>query len=311
MKKLRLIALAAALAAALSGCGVQTPTETPAPTPVPTEAPAEIYAYDGYAAREEYPLDEASLENAAARFRNVYDAYLAGTGSRVYLSVIPDKNYFLAGPAGKRSLDYDYLVSYMRGGMDYAEYIDLFPYLELEDYYRTDLHWAQDKIADCAAALLAGMDAGETGDLEAVDTGAVLSGTYAAETGLEPDELRILESETLKSCTAYNYETSSACEIYDMQAAFGEHPYDMFLGGSVSLVSIENPGAETDRELVIFRDSFASSLAPLLADGYARITLVDIRYIASSLLDRFVDFHGQDVLFLYSVPVLNNSITLK
>ena len=311
MKRLKLAALAAALAAVLSGCGTQASAPTPEPTPIATDSPAEIYSYDGYAAREEYPLDEASLENAVTRLRSVYDSYLADTGSRVYLSVIPDKNYFLADAAGKRSLDYDYLVSYMRGGMDYAEYIDLFPYLELEDYYRTDLHWSQDRIADAAAALLAGMDAGKTGEFEVVDTGAVLSGVYAEETGLEPDEIRILESETIQSCTAYNFESASSCEIYDMQAAFGEHPYDMFLGGSLSIVSVENPQAETDRELIIFRDSFASSIAPLLVDGYARITLVDIRYVAGSLLGRFVDFHGQDVLFLYSVPVLNNSITMK
>lgn len=311
MKKLKLIALTAALAAALSGCGAHTPAQTPSPTPDATEPPAEIYAYDGYAAREEYPLDEASLENAVSRFKNVYDTYLSGTGSRVFLSVIPDKNRFLADPAGKRSLDYDYLVSYMRDGMDYAEYIDLFPYLELGDYYRTDMHWAQDKLADCADALLAGMDAGEAGEFATVDTGALLAGVYAGETGLEPDKMLILESETLKKCTAYNYETSSSCEIYDMQAALGEHPYDMFLCGSVSIVSVENPEAETERELIIFRDSFASSIAPLLMAGYARVTLVDIRYMQSSFLGRFVDFHGQDVLFLYSVPVLNNSITLK
>ena len=37
------------------------------------------------------------------------------------------------------------------------------------------------------------------------------------------------------------------------------------------------------------------------------MTLVDVRYIPSAMLDRFIDFHGQDVLFLYSTLVLNNS----
>jgi len=41
------------------------------------------------------------------------------------------------------------------------------------------------------------------------------------------------------------------------------------------------------------------------------VTLVDIRYIQIDVLDRFLDFHGQDVLLLYSVPVLNNSGTIK
>lgn len=91
----------------------------------------------------------------------------------------------------------------------------------------------------------------------------------------------------------------------------GERPYELFLSGSISLLSIENPNAETDRELIVFRDSFGSSLAPLLAEGYAKITLADIRYLPSSQMGKLLDFTDTDVLFLYSVPVLNNSDTLK
>ena len=60
----------------------------------------------------------------------------------------------------------------------------------------------------------------------------------------------------------------------------------------------------------IFRDSFGSSIAPLLSEGYAKITLVDIRYLRADLLERFIEFKNQDVLFLYSTSVLNHSETL-
>ena len=36
-----------------------------------------------------------------------------------------------------------------------------------------------------------------------------------------------------------------------------------------------------------------------------------VRYLSSQLLDKFVEFNGQDVLFLYSTLVLNNSNTIK
>ena len=85
----------------------------------------------------------------------------------------------------------------------------------------------------------------------------------------------------------------------------------MFLSGSKSLLTIENPNATTDKELIIFRDSFGSSIAPLLAEGYAKITLVDIRYMSPNMLGNFMEFTDQDVLFLYSTGVLNNSITIK
>ena len=110
----------------------------------------------------------------------------------------------------------------------------------------------------------------------------------------------------------YNYETGKPGAVYDMEKGAGNDPYELFLSGSISLLSIENPNAETDRELIVFRDSFGSSLIPLLAEGYGTVYAVDIRYIASDALQRVVSFpQGADVLFLYSTTVLHNSITLK
>jgi len=96
-----------------------------------------------------------------------------------------------------------------------------------------------------------------------------------------------------------------------MELGEGRDPYEMYLCGSKSLITIENPNSLSDKELIIFRDSFGSTLAPLLIESYKKITLVDIRYLQSAFVGRFVEFDKQDVLFLYSVPVLNNSSTMK
>ena len=88
-------------------------------------------------------------------------------------------------------------------------------------------------------------------------------------------------------------------------------PYDLFLGGSLSLITIENEEALTDKELIVFRDSYASSLMPLLISGYKKITIVDIRYLPSERVGNFVEFSDQDVLFIYSTSVLNHSSPLK
>ena len=128
---------------------------------------------------------------------------------------------------------------------------------------------------------------------------------------MEPDHLTYLTSDLLDACTVYNYETGKTGPIYDLAKGAGKDPYELFLSGSVSLLTIENPNADTDRELVIFRDSFGSSLAPLLVPGYAKVTLADIRYLPSSQMGKYLTFTDQDVLFLYSAPVLNNSETLK
>ena len=49
--------------------------------------------------------------------------------------------------------------------------------------------------------------------------------------------------------------------------------------------------------MIVFRDSFGSSLIPLLAEGYGTVYAVDIRYMASDALARVTEFPGADVLF--------------
>ena len=100
-------------------------------------------------------------------------------------------------------------------------------------------------------------------------------------------------------------------DIYDMEKLSSRDLYDIYLSGAASLLQITNPAAATDRELVVFRDSFGSSLIPLLIKDYARVTIVDTRYIASDLLGEYLEFDDQDVLFIYSTLILNSSNSLK
>lgn len=272
-----------------------------------------VYLAEGSAAKLDYPLHESSLAYVADRFAWIYDQYLKDSGSRVYLSIIPDKNYFLAETNGYPALDYDRLVEVVGENTPFASYIDLFPLLTGEAYYDTDAHWRQEYLLPVAEALGQAMGA-EVGDTyETVTLDTPFYGVYYGQSALpmEPDGLCYLTSETLAEATVYDYETEGNIPLYDLEKGAGRDPYELFLGGSKSLLVLENPQAETGKELILFRDSFGSSLAPLLLKGYKTVTIIDIRYIAPAALSRFVDFHGQDVLFLYSTAVLNNSDTLK
>lgn len=272
-----------------------------------------VYVVDGYAAKLNYPLDEKSVEYAAKRFGYVYEQYLKDNCDNIFVSVIPDKNYFLAEQNGYPSIDYSELTSRLVNKMDYAEYIDIYPLLELTDYYHTDTHWRQEKITDVAESIASAMGVAVSGEYTQTTLDVPFYGVHCRQSDIsvEPDSLIYLENDVLSECRVFDAETNSYSDVYNLELASGDDPYEIFLSGAKSLLTIENPNASTDRELVIFRDSFASSLAPLLAEGYAKITLVDIRYLMPELLGRFVEFHGQDILFLYSTLVINNSTIIK
>ena len=138
-------------------------------------------------------------------------------------------------------------------------------------------------------------------------------GVYYGQAALpmEPETISIMKNPVLDSCIVRNHETNTVSKVYDMTKLTSRDLYDVFLSGAASLLTIENPSAKTNRELIVFRDSFGSSLVPLLVQDYKTVTLVDIRYLSSAYLDQVMDFHGQDVLFLYSTLVLNSSNSLK
>lgn len=82
-----------------------------------------IYMADGYAAKLDDTIREDSLDHAADRFRYVYETYLKDTGANIYLSVIPDKNCFLAAENGYPVMDYDRFFALMREKVDFAQFV--------------------------------------------------------------------------------------------------------------------------------------------------------------------------------------------
>ena len=272
-----------------------------------------IYVADGYAAKLDPTLNESSLDHAASRFRYVYETYLKDTDAKVYLSIIPDKNYFLAAENGYPSLDYERLFADMREKTDYAQYIDLTGALSLSSYYRTDTHWRQEELLPVAKLLADTMGTDLPEGFTSVTLGTPFSGVYRGQSALPmpPDTLTYLTNDALEGCRVYDYENDAYLPIYTLDKAGGNDPYEIFLSGPKSLLRIENPNSATERNLIVLRDSFAASLIPLLAESYREITLIDIRYLSPASLGKFVDFDAQDVLFLYSTSVLNDSSTIK
>ncbi len=227
----------------------------------------DIYLEGQYAAKLEYPLNQVSVNRALSLFNKINDQYLQGTDCNVYLSVIPDKGYFLTRENGYPAMDYARLFSQMQTQMPWAQYVDITGNLTVEDYYRTDTHWRQEKLVDIADKLCAAMGVQAAG--EETYTPHTLDrpfyGVYYGQAALPlpAEEITILESDLLSGCTVYNHETGKTGTVYDMNKLTSPDLYDVYLSGAQALLTIENPNAKTDRELVVFRDSYGSSLVPL------------------------------------------------
>ncbi len=273
----------------------------------------DLYLADGYIGKLEYPYNAASVEHATGVFTAIYDKFLAETDCNIFYALIPDKNYYLAAENGYPSMDYVAMEADMQAGMHGMTYIDLFDVMEADDFYRTDTHWRQEEITNVADVIVDAMGGTLEEEYELFKLDEPFYGVYHGQLMLpiEGEPLYYLDNELFDECYVYDYTAMKEISIYDMEKAAGVDPYEMYLSGPLSLITIENPNADTDKELILFRDSFGSSIAPLFVEEYAKITLVDIRYLYSGMLGNYIEFENQDVLFLYSTMVLNNSETIK
>ena len=258
----------------------------------------------------EYPLDQASVSHALKCFQSLYDAYLQD--STVYFALVPDKAYYLAAGNGYPAMDYVDLTAQIADGTPWATHIDLTGLLCADDYYATDTHWRQEKILPVAQAICKAMGAEVPGEFATNAVERPFTGVYYGQAALPlaQETMYYLTSPLLQSA-AVTHADGSVTKVYDEAKLGSRDLYDFFLSGSEPLLTIENPDADTEKELVLFRDSFGSSLAPLLLQGYRKVTLVDTRYVDPKLLSNYVNFQNADVLFLYSTLVLNSSGALR
>ncbi len=253
---------------------------------------------------------ENSVVQLAKKIESIKDQYLKNQ-TNVYYAVIPDKSFFIPN-TDLSSEDYFSLSYVLQENIKDTVYIPLLYDLELSDYYNSDHHWRQEKLFGILQVL------GQTMGFEVSEKDFTENklypyhGVYSSYMKDAKEEAMIyLTSKYTEEAIVQRYEKEDSTGVYFLEEWKSNTPYNLFLGGSNPLVTITNPSVHNGKELIIFGDSFMNSLAPLLTGVYEKITLVDLRFVMSSYLEEVMEFHGQDVLFLYNMAVVNNSMLLK
>ena len=265
-----------------------------------------LYLYNDYIIEEKYPLNKESVINVTNKINDIKRTYLNETNN-IYYSIVPDKNYFVNDDNLK--LDYDELKNIMNSNLD-IKYIDIFNELSLEDYYKTDTHWREERLSKVVNKLSKEMNFNITNNYSFKRI-SDFNGTYSSRIVRKDikDEIYILDN--VNDINVYNYETNGYEKVYDLIKLNSLDKYNVYLSGSVSLLKIESMNTDSTKDLIVFRDSYGSSLIPLMMNGYKSIAVVDTRYISPSMLSNYIDFNNKDILFLYSTLLINDSFTLK
>lgn len=276
-----------------------------------------IYIKDGNAIKIDNELNESLITSNVLIWQKVVNRYFKE--ANLYYSIIPDKNYYAAGKFYPQ-LDYDKFNSVVSANKpSKAKEIDVSDLLELEDFYKTDLHWDQSLIVDIAEKVANAMGTTVDGlDKYTKEFVEDFYGAYYRQSALPlaPDKITLLHSEVLDSAKVYYWQLVGGQyqkvegDLYPESGKTSADMYDVFLSGIQPIVEIENTLEKNGKTLVLFRDSFGSSFAPLLLSGYERVVMIDTRAIMSDMLGMIngLDLSATDVLFMYSTTALNSAI---
>ncbi|MCL2666065.1 MAG: hypothetical protein FWE82_10665 [Defluviitaleaceae bacterium] len=256
-------------------------------------------------------INEPSLRRVTQKINLLAQKF---QGANIYFSFVPDKSVYASRyfpgflPETARLIVNEDLLG--------INVVDLSNAVDADTFYRTDLHWDQSKLSGVLLTLGAAMNINVAGGANFfVNSAGSFNGVYSGQLSLPmpPDTLLYMTNEHIDSASVFYFDPAKdgwvGGPVYDIDAAKGRDPYDLFLCGVQALIKIYNPSADTNRSLYLIRDSFGSSLAPLLIQYYSEITVIDMRYIDSRILNDYIEIEieNADVLFLYSSQILNKA----
>jgi hypothetical protein len=267
-----------------------------------------IYLKNDSIYKSNYPTNKKSINNFVNHIEVLKGSLTKQ--NKVYMMIIPDKNYYLEEKDFLR-IDYDYIYKRLEK-LDITN-IDVRDILNENDYYKTDTHWKQENLNKVVKRLGLVMNFDYEEREYKQNVYDKFYGVYYGESAMNfpPDKITYLTNYTIDNITVNYLENKNLKQVYNIDKLNGIDSYEVYLDGASAFIEIFNNNAKEKKELVIFRDSFASSISPLLINYYSKITLIDNRYISSSVFNSLIEFNNQDVLFMYSTLIINNSGSLK
>ncbi len=181
-------------------------------------------------------------------------------------------------------------------------------------YYRTDHHWTSHAAHYAFQAIAPSLNITlpETEDYTIYKVSNTFEGTLSSKSGSHSarDTVEIYVPKTdIDYYVTYDDTDQTICSMYDRTALGKKDHYTVFFGGNHSRVDITTT-ADTGRNLLLFKDSYANCMAQFLYPYFDHITIIDPRYYYDNV-DLIIKTEGiTDVLFLYNLDTFHGDTSL-
>ena len=181
-------------------------------------------------------------------------------------------------------------------------------------YYHTDHHWTTHGAyigyqAYCGAA---GLSPIPEADFQKTCVTTDFHGTIFSklhDSTVPGDAITLYEYPANQLTVSYPDTGEVTDTLYNRDYLAQKDKYSMFLNNLHPLVEITNASADSDRQLVLIKDSYANSMVPFLVHHYQKIYVFDTRYYRFGP-SSFINEHPEvtDVLLLYNMNTIDSDL---
>ncbi len=171
-------------------------------------------------------------------------------------------------------------------------------------YYKTDHHWTTlgayyaYKAASAELAL-----SGTEPEYESLLVTEDFQGTLSAKSGFRSGMTEEINVFVPTEATAFEYvvnyieERDRTASFFKTEMLETRDKYALFFGGNHSQIRIYTPSAP-NRNLLIFKDSYANSFIPFLAPHFSKIIVIDPRYYYGNVQNLIAAESITEILYL-------------
>lgn len=184
-------------------------------------------------------------------------------------------------------------------------------------YYRTDHHWTSRGAftAYKSAARKMGISCYEDYDvLKAADD---FRGTFYSKClydGIKVDEIDIYKPnnnvKTKSVIVSDGIKKENVDDIYFTEFLETNDKYCLFLGRNKAFTHIKT-NADTNKKLLLIKDSYANSFVPFLMQNYSEIAVIDLRYLKTAITEYVNPNDFSHTMFLYNASTFLSDKSIK
>lgn len=232
--------------------------------------------------------------------------------SRLSFLLVPTSGLILADklPANAPLFDQTAIVEAVKQGMADYNFVDIRDVMTTHKeeyvYYRTDHHWTS------YGALLAygeycqsiGLPFDEESFQEVVATENFRGSLYSKILDYDSayDIIKFYEKSGSAKSFVVTLDGEKTDSFYHYNRLEEKDKYLFFFGGNYAEVVISKTSERAEkRNLLLIKDSFANCFAPLVAEDYDNVYMIDLRYFRGDVQEYMEANNITDVLVLYNV----------